>query len=115
VHPQSGAAALGAIAPRLVGSIPMSAQLEHAGEQFDAAAMAAVAGLISSEAGGFARLTRRLLYGMLGLGQPATRARLLEAPAPPSLRTLARGGVPDDRGRPSRRGRSGSTPRAGAR
>jgi hypothetical protein len=115
VHPQSGAAALGAIAPRLVGSIPMSAQLEHAREQFDAAAMAAVAGLISSEAGGFARLTRRLLYGMLGLGQPATRARLLEAPAPPSLRTLARGGVPDDRGRPGRRGRSGYTPRAGAR
>lgn len=99
VHPRSGAAALGAIAPRLVGSIPLRRQLEHAREQFDAAAMAEVAKLISSEPGGFARLTRRLLYGMLGLGQPATAALLPDASVPSSLRALARRGNPDLRGR----------------
>lgn len=92
VHPRSGAAALGAIAPRLVASVPLRTQLEQAREQFDAEAMADVAALISSEPGAFARLTRRLLYGMLGLGQPATPARLAPAPAPPSLRALARSG-----------------------
>jgi hypothetical protein len=99
VHPRSGAAALGALAPRLVASSPIRDQLEQAGEQYDAAAMAEVAGLISSEPGGFARLTRRLLYGMLGLGAPATPAALPAAPAPPSLRALARPGCPDSRGR----------------
>jgi hypothetical protein len=89
VHPQSGAAALGAVAPRLVESLSMREQLEHAAAQFDPAALADVAGLISSEPGGFARHTRRLLYGMLGLGQPATPARLLDAEPPPSLRTMA--------------------------
>lgn len=94
VHPQSGAAALGAIAPRIVDSIGMREQLELAREQFDPAAMAEVAKLISSEAGSFARLTRRLLYGILRLGQPATRARLLDAPTPLSLRAMAAQGIP---------------------
>ena len=89
VHQASGAAALAAIAPRLIDSAPVPAQLEHARSQFDAAAMARVASRISSEPGGFARQTRNLLYGMLGLGQPATPARLSAAPAPPSLRSLA--------------------------
>lgn len=81
VHHGSGAAALAAIAPRLVGLAPVREQLEHASAQFDAAAMAKVARLISSEPGGFARHTRNLLYGMLGLGQPATPARLDEVAA----------------------------------
>ena len=85
VHCRSGAAALAAIAPRLVGSAPVTEQLVHADAQFDASAMANVASLISSEPGGFARHTRNLLYGMLGLGQPAVPARLAEAAALPSL------------------------------
>jgi hypothetical protein len=97
VHPQSGAAALGAVAPRLVDSMAMRAQLAHAAEQFDAAAMAGVASLISSEPGGFARHTRRRLYGMLSLGQPATPAGLLDAPAPQSLRAMAAHGMPGGR------------------
>ena len=89
VHPSSGAAALAAIAPRLVGSVPVSEQLAQAVEQFAAGAMAQVASLISSEPGGFARHTRSLLYGMLGLGQPAVPARVADAPEPRSLRELA--------------------------
>jgi hypothetical protein len=89
VHPESGAAALARIAPRLVGSVPVPEQLAQADRQFDAEAMASVAALISSEPGGFARHTRALLYGMLGLGQPAVPPRVPDAPLPPSLRELA--------------------------
>jgi hypothetical protein len=89
VHPDSGAAALAAIAPRLVGSVPIPEQLAQAGEQFDAEAMARVAALISSEPGGFARHARSLLYGMVGLGEPAVAPRVADAPVPPSLRELA--------------------------
>jgi hypothetical protein len=89
VHPDSGAAALGAIAPRLIGSMPVIEQLSQADEQFDAGAMARVATLISSEPGGFARHTRSLLYGILGLGQPAAPARVVDVPAPRSLRESA--------------------------
>lgn len=98
VHPSSGAAALGAIAPRLVGSVPMTEQLAQADAQFDAEAMAGVAALISSEPGGFARHTRSLLYGMLGLGQPAVPARVADAARPPSLRELTARSMGDGRG-----------------
>jgi hypothetical protein len=101
-HPNSGAAALAAIAPRLIGSVPVVEQLAQADEQFDAEAMARVAGLISSEPGGFARHTRALLYNMLGLGQPAIPARVVDAPPP---RSLARaGGRVDDGEKPWKRG-----------
>ena len=89
VHPSSGAAALAAIAPRLVGSTPVIEQLSQADEQFDEEAMARVAALISSEPGAFARHTRSLLYGVLGIGQPAVPARVVDMPAPRSLRELA--------------------------
>jgi hypothetical protein len=103
VHPDSGAAALAAIAPRLVGSIPVIEQLSQAAEQFDAEAMARVAALISSEPGGFARHTRSLLYGMLGLGQPAVPARLADASAPRSPReSAARSMTGKGRGTPER-------------
>ena len=89
VHPRSGAAALAAIAPRLVGSAPVVEQLSQADEQFDPGAMAEVAALISSEPGGFARHTRSLLYGMLSLGQPTVPARVADSRLPRSLRDLA--------------------------
>jgi hypothetical protein len=89
VHPESGAAALAAIAPRLVGSVQIPEQLAQADRQFDAEAMAAVAALISSEPGAFARHARSLLYGMLALGQPAIAPRVADASVPPPLRELA--------------------------
>ncbi|HET9173265.1 MAG TPA: hypothetical protein VFN97_27800 [Actinospica sp.] len=79
VHHGSASAALAEIAPRLVPLAPVREQLEHAGAQFDAAAMDRVARLISSEPGGFARHTRNLLYGMLRLSRPATPALFGEA------------------------------------
>jgi len=88
VHPDSGAAALGRIAPRIVPGTPLTEQLEHAAAQFDAAAMARVADLITSEPGGFARHARRLLYRLLGLGQPAAPAWLSATRPPARLETL---------------------------
>jgi len=96
VHPRSGAAALGALAPRLTTAVPIPDQLAHAADQFDPGAMARVAGLITSEPGGFARHARRLLYSLLGLGQPAMAARLADAPLPGALCAL---GSPNRRGR----------------
>ena len=87
VHPRSGAAALGALAPRLCAELPIVGQFEHAAAEFDPVAMARVASLITSEPGGFARHTRRLLYGLLGLSLPAVPAELPAAP-PPVLSAL---------------------------
>jgi hypothetical protein len=86
VHPDSGAAALGALAPLLTSARPLEQQLAHAAAEFDPEAMARVAATISSEPGAFARTTRRLLYTLLGLGQPATPASLPDAAMPTSLR-----------------------------
>jgi hypothetical protein len=88
VHPRSGAAALGALAPRLTTAAPMVEQLADAAAQFDPDAMARTAGLITSEPGGFARHARRLLYAQLGLSQPVTPARLPAAAMPPALCAL---------------------------
>lgn len=92
VHPHSGAAALGALAPRLSDGAPIPAQLEYAADAFDADAMTRVAALISSEPGGFARHARRLLYGLLEMGQPATPASLPAALLPARLDDFS--GVP---------------------
>lgn len=86
VHPDSGAAALGAIAPRLSPGTALGDQLRHAADTFDPQAMSEVASLITSEPGSFARHTRSLLYRLLALGQPAFPARLAPAPAPAPLR-----------------------------
>ena len=95
VHPRSAVAALGALAPRLTAAAPITQQLGHAAEQFNSTAMARTAGLITSEPGGFARNARQLLYSMLGLGQPATPARLAPAPLPLSLRALGQEAWPE--------------------
>jgi len=78
-HPDSGAAALAAVAPRLSTSAPILDQLVHAETHYEPDVMAQVASLITSEPGGFARHTRRLLYSMLELGQPAMPPRLPQA------------------------------------
>ena len=88
VHPDGGTAALGRIAPRIVPDVALTEQLDHAASEFDAAAMARVADLITSEPGGFARHARRLLYRLLGLGQPAAPAWLAAGRPPARLETL---------------------------
>jgi len=90
VHPSSGAAALAAIAPRLIDSVSVPEQLAHADAEFDAETMAKVSELISSQPGMFASRTRALLYDMVGLSQPSGPASLADTPAPPSLQAIAR-------------------------
>jgi hypothetical protein len=85
IHPDSGAAALGLVAPRVVANVPLGDQLAHAAAEFDAPAMARVAATISSEPGAFARTARRLLYNIMGLSQPAVPARLAPSQPPAQL------------------------------
>jgi hypothetical protein len=88
VEPEGAAAVLGRIAPRIVPDLPLAEQLERAAAEFDAAAMARVADLITSEPGGFARHARRLLYRLLGLGQPESPPWLSPARPPARLDAL---------------------------
>jgi hypothetical protein len=85
VHPESGAAVLGAHMPRITANIPLDEQLQRADREFDPAAVAQAAATISSQPGSFARHTRRLLYSLLRLEEPTYTARLPTPSAPPSL------------------------------
>lgn len=91
VHPDSGAAALGRIAPKITANVPLDVQLAHAAADLDPEAMARVASTISSEPGAFARITRRLLYNTLALSQPSVPARLAPAQPPAALCVAQKG------------------------
>ncbi|MER7846381.1 hypothetical protein ABTZ03_20775 [Kitasatospora sp. NPDC096077] len=79
VNPRSPAAQLARTAPALSPGHPLVDQLSYAAEQYRPEEYAAIAARISSEPGRFDRNARRLLYRVLGLGQPA------HAPAPEPL------------------------------
>ncbi|WP_316520396.1 hypothetical protein [Kitasatospora brasiliensis] len=71
VNPRSPAAQLAGTAPALAPGHPLVGQLAYAAEQYRPEEYAAIAARISSEPGRFDRNARRLLYRVLGLGQPA--------------------------------------------
>ncbi|MEV6977946.1 hypothetical protein [Kitasatospora sp. NPDC093806] len=79
VNPRSPGALLARTAPALSPAHPLTGQLAYAAEQYRAAEYAAIAARISSEPGRFDRRMRRLLYRVLGLGEPA------HTPEPPAL------------------------------
>ncbi|MEU4117347.1 hypothetical protein AB0F71_22960 [Kitasatospora sp. NPDC028055] len=71
VNPRSPSAQLARTAPALAPGHPLTDQLAYAAEQYHPEDYAAIADRISSEPGRFDRNARRLLYRVLGLGQPA--------------------------------------------
>ncbi|MDJ1135014.1 hypothetical protein [Streptomyces iconiensis] len=89
--PGSPAALLAARAPVLSPLHPLREQLEYARERRPAWEFADVAGLLTSEPGRFHRRMRTVLYGVLGIGEPAYPPAVPPVPLPPPLESWAEG------------------------
>jgi hypothetical protein len=85
VDPSSPGAALALTVPAVSPARPLADQLAYAAAEYRAEEYAAVAARITSEPGRFARNFRRLVYRVLGLGQPATAAAVEPLPLPGPL------------------------------
>ncbi|UFQ18775.1 MULTISPECIES: hypothetical protein [Streptomyces] len=95
INPDSPAAELARAAPALSPAHPLPEQLAYARTEYPAEEYARIGRRISSEPGRFARNTRRLMYRLLSIGQPAYEASLpvLPVPAAPAG-TGAADGIP---------------------
>ncbi|WP_405641402.1 hypothetical protein [Streptomyces sp. NBC_00019] len=87
----SPAAALAMAAPALSPAHPLVSQLDYATAEYRPAEYAAIAERITSEPGRFNRNMRRLMYRLLGLGQPAHEPVTVPLPNPPALDSWAQG------------------------
>ncbi|MET9080512.1 hypothetical protein ABZX77_01215 [Streptomyces sp. NPDC004237] len=85
VDPASPGAELARVAPALSPSRPLPEQLAYARAVYRAAEYARIARRISSEPGRFGRNARRLMYRLLGLGEPAYEPALSPLPLPGRL------------------------------
>jgi len=85
VHRASPAAALARLALALSPGHSLEDQLHYAAAEHRQGDYAAVAARISSEPGRFSQRMRKLIYGLLGIGQPAYRALVDPVPLPVSL------------------------------
>jgi hypothetical protein len=85
INPASPAAALAVTAPALSPAHPLRRQLAYAASEYRPEEYAEISARITSEPGRFNRNTRRLLYRLLGLGQPAHEPVTLPLPLPPRL------------------------------
>jgi hypothetical protein len=92
VNPHSPGAALAALAPALSLTHPLGRQLRYAADHYDADAYRGIADRISSEPGRFNALTRRLLYRLLSLGEPAHEPETEPLPLPEPLPAVLVGG-----------------------
>jgi hypothetical protein len=83
-NPASPGVAMALATPALSPGRPLAEQLEYAAAEYPREEYAAIAARISSEPGRFNRNMRRLLYRLLGLGQPAfpTTTEPVPLPAP---------------------------------
>ncbi|MFD7414633.1 hypothetical protein [Kitasatospora purpeofusca] len=99
VNPRSPGALLARTAPALSPAHPLTSQLDYAARQYRRSEYAAIAARISSEPGRFDRRMRRLLYRVLGLGEPAhlPEPPVLPLPAPLWPRSGATGRAGQDR------------------
>ncbi|WP_030755555.1 hypothetical protein [Streptomyces sp. NRRL F-5135] len=91
VNPDSPGAALARTVPALSAHHPLADQLAYAAEEYRSEDYKALASGICSEPGAFNRRFRQLLYGILGLGQPARRPETLPLAMPPKLTRVVRG------------------------
>jgi hypothetical protein len=87
INPASPAAALAQTAPALSPAHPLVDQLQYVTAEYRREDYAAIAARISSEPGRFNVNMRRLMYRVLGLGQPAHEPLTRPLPAPPALDT----------------------------
>lgn len=71
VNPATPAAALATTAPALSPAHPLVDQLEYATAEYRSEDYSVIASRITSQPGRFNRNMRRLMYRMLGIGQPA--------------------------------------------
>lgn len=88
INPASPAAALARTAPALSPAHSLKSQLAYAASEYhrhQREEYGAIAARITSEPGRFSRNMRRLLYRLLGLGQPAHPAPTRPLPVPPPL------------------------------
>ncbi|MEV0276351.1 hypothetical protein AB0I22_08215 [Streptomyces sp. NPDC050610] len=85
INPDSPAAALAVTAPALSPTHPLLGQLAYAAAEYRREDYAPIAARITSEPGRFNRNMRRLMYRVLGLGQPAHEPMTRPLPVPPPL------------------------------
>ncbi|MEF9883909.1 hypothetical protein [Streptomyces sp. P9-A4] len=89
INPTSPAAALAAHAPALSPTHPLADQLDYAAREYRHEEYAPIRSRITSEPGRFNRNMRRLMYGLLGMGQPAHEPVTVPLPEPPPLTVWA--------------------------
>ncbi|MFD5317108.1 hypothetical protein [Streptomyces sp. NPDC127098] len=85
VHRASPAAALATTAPALTSVSPLGDQLRYARAEYRREEFEAVAMRITSKPGEFNANMRRLMYRLMGIGEPAFRPLTEPVPLPPSL------------------------------
>lgn len=90
VRPGSPGAELARTAPALSPAHPLPRQLAYAAAEYPAAEFARIAARISSEPGRFHRNMRRVIYRLLGLGEPAYPTMTHPLPTPGARRARGR-------------------------
>ncbi|MFF7364849.1 hypothetical protein [Streptomyces sp. NPDC008125] len=91
INPSSPAATLAAHAPTLSPTHPLVDQLDYVAREHRHEEYAAVRARITSEPGRFNRNMRRLMYELLGMGQPAHEPATVPLPDPLPLTAQASG------------------------
>ncbi|MFC9944644.1 hypothetical protein [Streptomyces pratensis] len=91
INPSSPAAALAAHAPTLSPTHPLVEQLDYVAQEYRQEEYAPIRARITSEPGRFNRNTRKLMYKLLEMGQPAHEPLAIPLPAPLPLAAWAPG------------------------
>ncbi|MEU0696862.1 hypothetical protein ABZ349_23210 [Streptomyces niveus] len=92
-NPVSPGVAMALATPALSPSRRLDEQLDYAASQYPREEYARIGARLSSEPGGFNRNMRRLMYRLLGLGQPAYMPSTDPVPLPPALHDIERQGA----------------------
>ncbi|MFD6992240.1 hypothetical protein [Streptomyces sp. NPDC059943] len=92
-NPVSPGVAMALATPALSPSRRLDEQLDYAASQYPREEYARIGARLSSEPGGFNRNMRRLMYRLLGLGQPAYMPATDLVPLPPALHDIERQGA----------------------
>lgn len=91
IAPDSSAAQLSLLAPALSSMHGIREQLAYTASEYRRQDYEAIAARITSHPGEFARRMRRLIYSVLGLGQPAYPPATVPLPVPPRVESWGTG------------------------